>query len=155
MEILIGSPYSPPNNHTPDSFLIEVRTMIGDADGYDECQFGYFPNTEEGLVALKRCITWLESMGDRYPDNNPMAMEQEIEYLSMDISGRSDLRLEKLKALLKETDYWIDWNCEEGNDFRGDWPYVPDGQGYTQSFDGYNIYYFDKNKIKHYVEVQL
>ncbi len=182
MNIVIGSPVIPPNNHEPNSFLIECRTMIGDADGYsDDLVFGYFPNTDEGKEYLYRCIKFLNLIlglatehraldGIEQSINRFDKKQEEITRLLAYLKEKPDLvyaertqrevesqekyksYIDTLRDIKLEFDYWTSWDSE--NPYCScEWPRCPDGSGYDQSLNTYTVYYFDENKSRHSVTI--
>ena len=138
MKINIGNKVKTPI----DSYVVEVETMYGDADGWGRVIVGDFKIGEEEYLEdlLKTC----ERMDEAYPHgrggwDNYNHVEGFNKWFSID--DTTDEEYDSMSARMKE--------------LASEWEFDPQSDGSHASFYGYNVFYYDKNGVKHSVSVEL
>lgn len=126
-----------------DSYVVEIETMYGDADGYGKIIVGDFKKGEESYLEdlLKTC----NRMKDEYPYGRGGGENyNHVEGFNkwFDIDDTTEEEYEAIPERIK-------------NDLSTYWEYDPQGDGTHASYDGHKVFYYDENGVKYKVSVSL
>jgi len=122
-----------------NGYLLVINTMIGDADGYDTVEVGYFK--EEELHLLEEVIDLCERMKNAFPHG---------------MGGGDDYH--DVEGFLRwfddgAEDYDID-NADIAHLAPFEWSYSPDNWGDQNSLTDYYVLYY-KDDIEYDVSIEM
>lgn len=123
-----------------DCFVIEVKGMYGDADGYGSLSYGPFHHTEQELMTS--FIEFLDRMAAAYPHgrggyDDYYHVEGFKEW--MDADSLTQEEYDALPKRIKElSQYWLN---------------EPQGDGMQASYNGFKVFYYNPYGVKYDVEV--
>jgi hypothetical protein len=125
-----------------DAFVVEVKVMYGDADGYGNFEIGPFARDEDEAL-LGDFVTLCKGMDEAYKygrggddDYNHVPGFNEW------FDSENHLTEEQWDALPKKQQE-LCW----------DWPRDPQGDGIQSSFEKYEVFYYDETGVKFDVKV--
>ena len=154
MQLVIGSVL---NDHTPNSYEVIIKTMIGDADGYLDVKVGPFIKGEDE-AAITYLIETLDRLDKAFPDGRWGGTDYdnvegfipwfnsgnytEVQYA--DYCRKSPLtyeqHLEAVKLVGKRSVYWPSDPQQDNGD--------------PTSYESFKIFYYDEHTVKHSVTVE-
>lgn len=130
-----------------DSFVVKIKVMHGDADGYSELEVsGFRGNCQKSKLHMEDLIQTLKEMEAEYPHGRGgFDTYDHLEGFPKWFGG---------EILDEHRDWYEDLEDWEQKMYWSDWPLSPDGYGTQASFESYSVYYYDENGVKYYVEVE-
>lgn len=149
-----------PVSKSYDSYMVEIKTMIGDADGYSHVTLGPFKRVQH-WDNLKNLLELLAAMKKYDLFENYNSVVGFLQWFNPDIKTLDDLADSHFY-------FYEDDDDEEKEErkhhekafvlskgFTQEWPYDPrSDDGYQQSIYEVKVYYYDYNGIKYNTEVK-
>lgn len=150
MELIIQE--AVPSNKTPNSYEVVIKTMRGDADGYDYIIMEPFIRNQDE-ASIEFLLEVLTELAAAYTHGmGGMDNYSHVKHFETWFGGSSyDTEESYLKyaqntlpyaeyaaAILVVGEHYADWPAEEG---------------YQNSYEGFKIFYYDDNAVQHNVQV--
>jgi hypothetical protein len=150
-----------PVSKSYDSYTVEIKTMIGDADGYSHITMGPFKRVEH-WENLKNLLELLSAMKKSSFYENYNDVVGFLQWFNAEVKTLDDLE--------KHYFYFYDDDDDEKKEekkqheaafslskgFVKEWPYDPrTDEGYQQSLDEFKVFYCDYTGTIYNTEVTL
>lgn len=133
----------------PDSFVVTIEMMIGDADAYTHLEMGPFKRLEhwDNLENLLQTLVSVEQeeCGEQY--SSVPGFEQWFNARRSDAPNYSDYAW-NFEPEDDEEEIAQEKAFELGKEFAQSWPVEPNMDDYRQAYVGHEVFYYDNNGIK-------
>jgi hypothetical protein len=158
-ELIIGNPVLV--KEKPNSYVVEVTAMHGDADGYDTIQIGPFYKDEDE-AALESLLQTLDNMDKAYPYGRSgideyyntegfMAWFDDADYTEDTYINAYRPSNVPYSEYVESRNIVVAFT-EKNNIELPYWPSdVQSNDGSSAGFDKYEIFYYDENLVKYHV----